>query len=724
MKANRFSFLLILMVVLAACVKPPGETPAPTATPGQVVPGQGVSELPGGGFTYVLPDGYLRNPSVGPEGEDAGDERSILLGKEGVTDLGPLVRVGGGVLQKPFTAEALLDAYRDFYGNQYGFELSATKPLTTANDLGGAQFTFAMTLGVEDGTGQVTILSNENQFVTLAAIASNEAWGGTFSDEVAALIDSIALTEVQPILPDIAATALVDETAILPQPYSLGWTTLTLPQEVAAVVDESLRSRPAKVEGIIAVPEDEGAHPVALVLHGRFGQEICRPMSGSVSSSAQVNVTFCLPGGAESRFDVGHANLVGALAEEGYVALAINLNDTYDIFSVEGVVDGIDLNNIGDYFIPQLVQLHLDALANNELPIDLAGRVDLSQPLLLLGHSRGGELILDLAKKMPVSGLALFGAPGDGGLSAPPDVPLGILYGECDGDVYYWDSQRYFEEAENDPDRAAFASAVMLERANHNFFNGLIGMNDDGGNKIGNPHCYAEDGGLSQEEQQAFMVSYVRDFAAMLRGAHPFSVKQPAPAQMYGLPVIANLTTADKRILLDGEGVSEGAGAGLSVTSCEAKAICHPTLINLDEFGVPGEPIMKRLTWEQPHASYTLTFAPIDATLYDALNIRAVLDPTSDLNHGAAAIDFVVHLVDAAGNRATVAVSTTPLLYTIPDEFYGFGGMPILAGASRLQLEGLDGIDLTQLTAVTLEFPQESGDLLLLDASLLSDPRP
>ncbi len=567
----------------------------------------------------------------------------------------------------------------------------------------------------------MTILSNENQFVTLVAIADDEAWDGKFSGEVAALIDSIALTEVQTILPDVAAIALMDETSILPQAYSLGWTTLTLPEEVAAVVDESLRSRPAKVEGIIALPEDEGAHPVALVLHGRFGQEICRLMAGSVSSSAQVNVTFCLPGGAESRFDVGEANLVGALAEEGYVALAINLNDTYDIFSVEGVVDGIDLNNIGDYFIPQLVQLHLDALTDNELPIDLSGRVDLNQPLLLLGHSRGGELILDLAEKMPVSGLVLFGAPGDGGLSAPPDVPLGILYGECDGDVYYWDSQRYFEEAENDPDRAAFASAVMVEKANHNFFNGLIGMNDDGGNKIGNPHCFAEDRGLSQEQQQAFMVSYVRDFAAMLRGAHPFSVERPAPAQMYGLPVITNLTTTDKRILLDGEGVGEEAGEGLSVTSCAAKAICHPTLINLDEFSVPGEPIMKRLTWERPHASYTLTFAPIDAMLYDALNIRAVLDPTSDLNRGAAAIDFTVRLMDAAGNRATVTASTTPLLYTTPDEFYGFGGMPILAGANRLQLKSLDGVDLTQLTAVALEFPQGGGDLLLLDVSLLGD---
>ncbi len=742
MKINIISFLLILMIAVAACAKPaatPTATPepvtptaasepvTPTATPGSAAPEPHISELPGGGFTYVLPDGFLLNPSVGPEGDEIGDERSILLGKDGATDLGPLVRVGGGVLQKPFTAEALLDAYRDYYGNQYGFELSDTESLVTANGLDGAQFTFATTLGVEESTGQVTILSNENQFVTLVAIADDKAWDGKFSGEVADLIDSIALTQVQTILPDVAATALVDETSILPQPYSLGWTTLSLPEEVAAVVDESLRSRPAKIEGIIALPEGEGAHPVALVLHGRFGQEICRLMAGSISSSAQVNVTFCLPGGAESRFDVGEANLVGALAGEGYVALAINLNDTYDIFSVEGVVDGIDLNNIGDYFIPQLVQLHLDALANNELPIDLTGRVDLNQPLLLLGHSRGGELILDFAKKMPVSGLVLFGAPGDGGLSAPPDAPLGILYGECDGDVYYWDSQRYFEEAENDLHRAAFASAVMLEKANHNFFNGLIGMNDDGGNKIGNPHCFAEDdedAGLSQEKQQAFMVSYVRDFAAMLRGARPFSVKQPAPAQMYGLSVISNLTTADKKILLNGEEVNEETGEGLLVTSCEAEEICHPTLMTLDDFGVPGEPIMKRLTWQQPDASYTLTFAPIDATQYDVLNLRAILDPTSDLNGGAADIDFTLRLVDATGNSATVTVSATPLLYITPDEFYGFGGMPILAGANRLQLESLDGIDLTRLTTVMLQFPQESGDLLLLDVSLLSDPRP
>jgi len=720
MRINKISFLLILMSVLAACTAPPvtlTTTPEPTATPKQTI-----SELPGGGFTYILPEGYSLNPSVGPEGVAAGDGRSILLGKEGTTDLGPLVRVGGGVLQKPFTAEALLNAYRDFYGNQYGLELSETEALSTANGLNGTQFTFVTTLGAEgDDTGQVTILSNDYQFVTLVAIASNEAWAAGFSPEVTALIDSITFIEVQPIIPDVAATALVSETSIIPQAYSLGWTTLTLPDEVAALVSETLWSRPAKVEGIIAVPEGDGAHPIALILHGRFGQEICRPMSGSISSPAQAIVTFCLPGGEESRFDVGEANLVGALAEEGYVTLAINLNDTYDIFSVEGTVNGIDLNNIGDYFIPQLVQIHIDALANNELPIDLAGRVDLSQPLLLLGHSRGGELILDLAKKMPVSGLVLFGAPGDGGLSAPSDVPLGILYGECDGDVYYWDSQRYFEEAENDPNRSAFASAIMLDKANHNFFNGLLDMNNDGGNKIGNPNCFAEDGGLLQEAQQAFMVSYVRDFVAMLHGSRPFSVERPAPTEYYGLSIVANLTTADKQILLDNEEVSEKASEGLSVTSCKAKEICHPTFVTLDEFGVPGEPIMKRLTWKKPAASYTLTFSPIDATTYEALNIRTVLDPSSDLNSGSAAISFTVRLVDAAGNSGTFTANTTPLLYTEPDDFYGFGGMPILAGADRFQLGSLNSIDLTRLTAVTLEFPQESGDLLLLDVSLLSD---
>lgn len=737
MTDKMYTFLLTTIIVLGAFIEPsvslsrtPEPTDAPTAMtavsttmPPTATPEQRISELPGGGFTYILPNGYLLNPSVGPEGVDAGDERSILLGKEGVTDLGPLVRVGGGVYQEPFSAEALLNTYRDYYGNQYGLNISETELLLTANGLSGTQFTFDMTLGVEgDGMGQVTILSSDDQFVTLVAIANNEAWAGEFSTEVSALIDSIALIEVQPILPDVAATALVSETSIIPQAYSLGWATLTLPDEVAAVVSDTLWSRPAKVEGIIAVPEGDGTHPVALVLHGRFGQEICRPMSGSISSPAQAVITFCLPGGAESRFDVGHANLVGALAEEGYIALAINLNDSYDIFSVEGTVSGIDLNNIGDYFIPQLVQMHIDALANNALPIDLAGRVDLSQPPLLLGHSRGGELILDLAQTIPVSGLVLFGAPGDGGLSAPSDVPLGIVYGECDGDVYYWDSQRYFEEAENDPNRTAFASAIMLDKANHNFFNGLLGMNDDGGNKIGNPNCFAEDGGLSQEEQQAFMVSYARDFVAMLHGSRPFSVERPAPTQLYGMPIVANLTTADKQILLNNEEVSEDVSEGLSVTSCEAEEICHPTFVNIDEFGVPGEPIMQRLTWEQPGVSYTLTFSPIDATVYDALNIRAVLDPTSDLNSGSATISYTVRLVDAVGNSVTFTASTTPLLYTEPDEQYGFSGMPILAGAKRFQLGGLDGIDLTQLTTVTLQFPQERGDLLVLDVSLLSDP--
>lgn len=723
------ALLLIALLAMVACTAPGvGPTPAvptaspaarPTATPA-TTPRPSASTLAGAGFTYELPDGYRINPHVDSLGEAVGDERSLLLGTSDATEVGPLVRVSGGVLQEPLSAESLLALYRELYGSQYGYDLSETVPVTTAQGLSGLQVTFGMTLGPGDaGTGQVTILANDDQFVSLVAVAVDEAWREGYEGEVEGLIDSIGFTEIQPVLPDVAALALLDETTITPQPYFLGWRTLTLRDEIASLVDESLRSRPAALEGIVAVPEGEGQHPLALVLHGRFGREICRSLAGSISSPNQSVATFCLPGAAESRFDVGHANLVGALAEEGYVALAVNLNDIYDAFQVDDTVEGLDLNNIGDYFMPQLVQMHLDALTSDAFPIALTGRLDLSQPPLLLGHSRGGEFVVRLAETMPASGLVLLAAAADAALPPPRDVPLGVVYGECDGDVYYWDSQRYFEEAEDDPDRTAFAASLLLEKANHNFFNGLIGMTDDGGSKISNPNCFSEDG-VSQAEQQGFTVAYVRDFVRTLRGEVPLPVTRHAPMQLYGLPVITNLTTAPKEILLAGEGKAET----LTVTRCEAGELCHPTYVNLDQFAVPGEPTAQRLTWEEAGASYTLSFSPTDATVYEALNLRTVLDPTSDLNGGAASIEYTLIMEDAAGNRATLSASTTPLIHVEPDERFGFSAMPILAGATRIPLAGIEGVDLTQLTAVTLQFPQATGDLLLFDLSLLGDGAP
>lgn len=140
------------------------------------------------------------------------------------------------------------------------------------------------------------------------------------------------------------------------------------------------------LEGVIGLPDDEQAHPLIIILHGRHG--IC--------GNFVMEPYPCPEDMPEVRFDIGFGYLVEALAQQGYAAIAINLNAALTTSFGSGAINTR---------VQQLVDAHLASLQTASSDDDdtlygtsLAGRIDFSQ-IGLVGHSAGGGAALSIIRQ-------------------------------------------------------------------------------------------------------------------------------------------------------------------------------------------------------------------------------------------------------------------------------------------------------------------------------------
>ena len=144
----------------------------------------------------------------------------------------------------------------------------------------------------------------------------------------------------------------------------------------------------------------------------------------------------------------------------------------------------------------------------------------------------------------------------------------------------------------------------------------------------------------------------------------------------------------------------------------------------LQPTGLPQQVV---LSWEESGAEWKTAVpgANADLSAYTALQLRAVLDPLSDLNAQGEPQSFTVALVDAAGNQAQVVVP--PLPYPIgerqPNDFFDGGSFSgqVHMHQVRLPLAEFADVDLTQISEIALMFDQsDTGALFLADLELVS----
>ena len=141
-----------------------------------------------------------------------------------------------------------------------------------------------------------------------------------------------------------AATATEPASLPVAVEYNLGDTTIT---QSMFPEDSRFRNMPVRLNGIIAVPDGDGApYPVVVILHGNHPG--CPVPEGDT-----VDRWPCDPEVERPNYR-GFDYLVRQLAAQGYVALSINVNAE----NTFGFGEPVPIERLG-----QLVDLHLKALA-------------------------------------------------------------------------------------------------------------------------------------------------------------------------------------------------------------------------------------------------------------------------------------------------------------------------------------------------------------------------
>lgn len=566
---------------------------------------------------------------------------------------------------------------------------------------------------------------------------------------------AVACSPVRPLPVTAPATTpeAIAEAVFLPpaMEYNLGEATIIQERFPA---DSRFHNMPVRLNGVIAAPESGGPYPVVLILHGTH--------PGCPEDAGGVDRWPCDPAVERANYR-GFSYLVSELAAQGYVALSININ-AENTFGFGEPTAGERLG--------QIVTLHLDALAEasaggaNDFGVDLAGRADVNK-LAIFGHSRGGEAAVALAREWaaaPDDTNRTYG-PADGLLLIAPAVvfvdpaggvptPMALINAACDGDVVDQIGRIFFEAARLAPEQKTWASSVWLERANHNQFNTMLPGDPFGAQ--GRPDC---DPLLDADAQRAFLAAYAGDFLTTIFSPDPARVRAalermgsdvaaPAVDELYGEAAQAAwLAEARHRLPLltpAGEEAFTTSPVGGAVTAegvttlfCPdgyytptvrpELAYCHRAQVT-----VPGQPAHALIRWETPGGvlRFELPVGVDNLLIFDALSVRAAIDPLAPLNPAATPQAFAIRLTDRAGNVSTVPVRADepalryPAGETQPDQLFGelfTGRVPLLP--VRVPINAFTGVNLASIAEVALIFDQtESGVLFLADVELVRSP--
>jgi hypothetical protein len=493
----------------------------------------------------------------------------------------------------------------------------------------------------------------------------------------------------------------------------------------------------ARVELVAEVhhPADltAGPYPIVLFLHGNH--------SSCYLGRRSRYEWPCTDGYRPIPNHEGYRYLATRLASYGYVVVSVSGNGV----NVKGnFVDDTGMRQRGE-----LLEKHLDlwnewtTTGGDPFGTTFVGAIDMTRTGVM-GHSRGGEgavyqVIVDREREDPYGIDAVLPlAPVDFTRPTINNVALGVILPYCDGDVsdlqgvHFFDDSRYAVPGDPTP-----KATVVSYGANHNFFNtvwspssGIPGSFDDGWN------C---DGRLTERQQRRVGIGYIVNFFRRYVGGEdrggqiwtgertPGIIGSARTAVSYLAP-----DEAASRLDLDRfddprDLVTNELGGEVDPTKVGIYAWC----VNVyDQPCVPGG-----FSWTDIHLSWSW-FGPTpdglqegvigwsatadeqgkvsfevpggqDVSGYDFFGFRTVPNPGYDANRGLEYQDFVVVLTDGDGNSAEVGASDVgndALAYPLEGRRSGH----VIMNQIRFPLTAFEGIDLTRITDVELQFSRTS----------------
>jgi dienelactone hydrolase len=283
---------------------------------------------------------------------------------------------------------------------------------------------------------------------------------------------------------------------------------------------------PVRLWGAIGAPTGAGPHPLVVVAHGRHGDN-CPIGPGDAEKWPCFR--------RERRNDLGLRHVVRALAERGMVAVAPDLNGAF----TAGWGEPDDRRRWPRIVRRTIREVERDAqMGGARFGIDLLNRVDFAH-VGLLGHSISGHHAVRLGDRRPgVVSLFLL-APISLGARLP-DLPTAVVLGTCDGDTGR-EGRAYLKQARRQSQRQRPVFQVLLERANHNYFNRTLSRRRIDDAPLNLKRCRPSRRLRARAQQRWLRHAAADFFAVTLRKARrPAWLRRAGnrpPRRVYGLPV-------------------------------------------------------------------------------------------------------------------------------------------------------------------------------------------
>jgi dienelactone hydrolase len=281
----------------------------------------------------------------------------------------------------------------------------------------------------------------------------------------------------------------------------------------------SFARMPIRLWGTVAAPSSPGPHPVIVVAHGAHGDN-CPGEYGTWPCWSR-----------EQRNDLGFRDLVKALAQKGFVAIALDVNAAYT--GGWGEVAGreaLRFRQVVDATLAELARANGGSTTRFGIP--LRGKADLST-LGLLGHSRGGMNVLRWGKGKRAVRATFLVAPFHDPAQRIADVPSSVALGTCDGDTGL--SGAKYVDGLRGKQRTAPTYQLTLAGANHNYYNQTLVRLRANDAPTGRAAC-RKGRQLRAPAQQAWLVRVSSDHFrfALLDEEPTVWMKPPPPKVVYG----------------------------------------------------------------------------------------------------------------------------------------------------------------------------------------------
>jgi dienelactone hydrolase len=519
---------------------------------------------------------------------------------------------------------------------------------------------------------------------------------------------------------------------------------------------------PTRLVGEISIRTGTvGRLPVVVILHGAH-QSCAEGPGGTVSSDYP-----CLPGWEPVESYTGYRYLAERLAREGFVVISVDGRPVAPYDHTErpfpdgaeaGVSTWMDLRaRIVDAHLRQLVRAGAGETGPGvDFGLRLAGRVDAAD-VGLVGHSRGGEGVVWaslLAGPRPYAVRSIVAiAPTDfGGRIVPTGVPFAVVLPTCDGDVSDLQGARFYDAARNTR-RTHPLLQVAVHGANHDFFN-EVWPDEWGfaaaGTSPADPGGTCDPGAptrLTRARQEAVGASIVSSFLrGTLRDASgaltALGIGGRPPREVAGVPVTTRAQEPTARRIdvapMNGSPyeLAQTAGGGrIAPAGLDYLALCRPGIVaEAGEAAGEGDDRADacppawfaqaqsadelRAGWSSPGGRLALTLSSRPVDLGDAVAVSLSVAPTPpeadpDLNGPGSARPFSVALVDAAGRRSAVPVSSAEAAVR------SWPTLTVL-GTVRIPIGRFRGVDLHRVTRVEIVFDRTArGAVIVSDIAFL-----